>query len=58
VIKAAGNDDGWSGHRPEPTTDPMITRHMEPAGQAAAGLPAAPAIGESGFAGPGEVGGS
>lgn len=59
VIKAAGNDDGWSGHRPEPTTDPMITRHMEPADQATAGLPAAPAIGETtGIAGSSEVAGS
>lgn len=59
LIKAAGGGDGWSGHRPEPTTDPVVTRHVEPAGQATAGLPAAPAIGETtGVAGSSGVAGS
>ena len=56
MIKAAGNDDGWSGHRPEPTIDPVITRTTDPAGTVTTGLPAAPATGEATpFAGPGEV---
>ncbi len=53
MIKAAGDDDAWSGHEPELTPEPMITRHVAtepPTMSGTAALPDAPTTRETPWA--------